>query len=149
MTYCSRRRRHCRQISLALGVVWLPYIAVRCVGNPANHGDCGMLHPATQAHAENAHVHGHHHETPSPVSHDHNHSRGPGSGPSHTCCDLTGKCNVTITSVVPSLNAADTISMVSLIVQPIALLPQYSHRSPVRGVAHAPPTYLRNLTLRI
>ena len=108
-----------------------------------------MLHPATHTHAETAHVHGHHHETPSPVSHDHNHSRGPGSAPSRTCCDLTGKCNVTLTSIVPSLNPADTIAMVSLNVQPIALQRQYSHRGPARGVAHAPPTYLRNLTLLI
>jgi hypothetical protein len=135
------RIRGCRVIPFVLAVAWLPYVATRCVENPVTHVGCGML-PAAYAHTGDAGGHSQHGMASQP-GHHHNHA------PAHTCCDLTGKCNIKIT---PSTASLDPLQLVALApVTPDRVVPHAdcSRRQATPTLAHAPPIYLRDLTLLV
>lgn len=147
MTY-FRHMRRCRAVSVVLGVAWLPYIATRCITVPGAHADCDVLWPS--AHAAADHTAPHHHANDAlaqPEPQHHHHSHTPSKAPAHTCCDLTGKCNIKVT---PGTASLDPVQLVAIL--PVAVDASVPHADlpPHRGapaLAHAPPTYLRNVTL--
>src|SRR5512143_3746521 len=143
MTMARHRMRGCRAITVALAVAWLPYIATRCVENPATHTGCRILPDAPYTHAAEAPAHSHHRMAVG----QHNHQ--PRRAPGQTCCDLTGKCNIKVTPSTPSLAPVQLMATLPAAIHAFAQhaesLPQ--HAAP--AFAHAPPTYLRNVTLLI
>ena len=129
-----RQTRRRRIVVTAIVFAWLPYLVLRCVPVPGSaHTACFMLGYSGKAEEhEVQHKHpGRHHE-----------------GRASTCCELTGKSNVTL----PVPFAADPPLFTAL-----AILP------PDRGApatealaapgnfarAHAPPAYLGNSALRL
>ena len=143
-----RHLRRCRAISVVLGVAWLPYIATRCIMVPGAHADCDMLSPS--AHADADHTVPHHHAPDALAQPEPQHqSHTPSKQPAHSCCDLTGKCNIKVTPGTPSLDPGHLVATL-----PVAVDARIRHAElpPDRGapaLAHAPPTYLRNATLLI
>jgi hypothetical protein len=138
-----RNIRACRSISVVLAIAWLPYIAMRCVDNPATHAGCGMLRGA--AHAPGSDGHGPSHEGMAHGGGTHNHGQEPARA--HTCCDLTGKCDVKITTGAPSLAPPLLATILPVAVRAIVADPERLSACLTPPVAHAPPTYLRNATL--
>ena len=137
------RMRGCRAITAALAVAWLPYIATRCVENPATHAGCRVLPDTSYTHAAEASAHSRHRMAAG--RHEHQHSRAPG----HTCCDLTGKCNIKVTPGTPSLAPVQMMATLPAATQVSAPHAESLPHRAAPAVAHAPPTYLRNLTLLI
>jgi hypothetical protein len=122
-----RKIRGYRLIPAILAITWLPYISTRCVENPATHAGCHMFPGAVHA----AQEHGEHHR----------------HAPVHTCCDLTGKCNVRVVPEVPQLDAPALVATLPLavaVVVPVLSSPTFCD---ISLVAHSPPTYLCNATL--
>lgn len=146
-----RRIRRCRAVSVMLGVAWLPYIATRCIMVPGAHADCGVLSPRTHADADHSASHHHAHDAlaqPQPQHHHNGHT--PSKQPAHTCCDLTGKCNIKITT--PGPPPLDPVQLVAILPVAVDASVQHAVLPAYRGapaLAHAPPTYLRNATLLI
>jgi hypothetical protein len=137
--------RSCRLLPVVLAITWLPYVATRCMQGPATHAGCHIFPGAV--HAEDGHAATHSHAGSSPVKH----ARGPHHrhAPVHTCCDLTGKCNVRVVShsQAPPLDAP--ASVVALSPAVTVALPALSSLAvcDISRVAHSPPTYLCNATL--
>jgi hypothetical protein len=140
-----RKIRACRAIPVVLGIAWLPYITTRCE-NPLTHTGCGILpaavyeeghEPRRQRHgdSDDGMAQGHHHQ--------HKHL------PVRTCCELTGKCDIKITSGTPSLVPLMLVADLPAAVHPILARRQLRHRRSAPAVAHAPPTYLRKVALLI
>jgi hypothetical protein len=121
----------------ALVVAWLPYVVFRCVPVAgAAHAACYMLGQRDESRARN--VGGHHHDHPG------QHREGSAS----TCCDLTGKSNVTL----PAAFAADPPPLTALAASPSNRVapPAVALDGPGRlSRAHAPPAYLGNSALRL
>lgn len=131
-----RQIRRRRMMVMALALAWLPYVVVRCIAAPGPaHAECGMLE-----HGGETAEHG--------VSEHHEHGEHEHEGPVRTCCELTGKSNITL---------AAPLSVYPPILFAIAVSPSgaASRASEVFGTsarlqhAHAPPAYLRNSALRI
>jgi hypothetical protein len=122
---------------MTLVLAWLPYVALRCVAAPGPaHAACGMLEHGSEAaeHDVNVGHHGHR-------GHDH-------EGPASTCCELTGKSNVTVATplfVDPPMLSAIAVSLFGAVTPASEVLGMSGRLSH----AHAPPTYLRNSALRI
>lgn len=143
-----------RTFHLALGVAWLPYILMRCQDNPTTHEDCGMM----RAHDEEGVETGEHHHARGAMDHHdavehravehgqtgHRHD----SGPAHTCCQATGKYNVTVASIVP---LAPPVLLVTLPAPGASIGWQRGIRWSSRAVpvAHGPPSYILHSTLLI
>lgn len=132
--------RHRRAVVLLLALTWLPYVSTRCLADA--HGGCGMMamshespaaHPTDSDHSGSAtHDHSEHHSTPA-----------------RTCCELTGKCDVAISATISTVDAAPVVAIVPAITRaPVRSEPERLG-DPIRTLAHAPPLYLRNATLRI
>ena len=141
MTSPFRKMRGYRAIPVVLALAWLPYIGTRCIENPLTH-TCVMMaamahHRASGAHTaaasgQHAHCHGNKH-TP---------ARG-------CCCDLAGKCDIRGSSSVPSLTSAQLVGTLPVAVSATVVQTQIFDARGGIVVAHGPPTYLRNVTLRI
>lgn len=134
-----RQNRYRRAIVATLALAWLPYISLRCVPAVASADPaCDVLPDGGEE--THHHVDTVHHEPP---AHDH-------EGPCKTCCELTGKLNVTL---APPLVSVDPQVLAAL---PMPLAPEVGAPEVERvgacdadGRAHAPPLYLRNSALRI
>lgn len=134
----------CQGIPLVLAVTWLPYITTRCVENPFTHAGCGMLATAHR-HSEGHHSHAPSHDSVTPM---HQHHESPDS-PARTCCELTGKCNIKAASPGPSIDPPTLLTTLPAIARlPVTGAHELAH-VPSFALAHGPPTYLRNATLRI
>jgi len=139
--------RHALQhpaIAVAFAVVWLPYVSTaRCVHSPFAHGDCGMLDPGSHdlAVAE-AGPHMHHHGPHAlPEGTPRRHS------PVHTCCELTGKTNVTLSS--PDLLPAPAAAVFALTPPALHVPSAGIVASLPTPVANSPPLFLRICALLI
>jgi len=132
-----RKIRRCWVVVLALALAWLPYVTLRCIPAPGSpHAGCDVLEHGSEAAGHDVNV-GHHERR----GHDH-------EGPASTCCELTGKSNVTLStpfSLDPPILSAIAISL-SGAVAPASEVLGMSGRL---WHAHAPPIYLRNSALRI
>jgi hypothetical protein len=126
-----------RVVVLALALAWLPYVTLRCIAAPGSaHAGCDVLEHGSEAAAHDVNV-GHHERR----GHDH-------EGPASTCCELTGKSSITLStpfSVDPPILSAIAISLSGAVAPASRVLGM----SGGLWHAHAPPTYLRNSTLRI
>ncbi len=145
-----RRMRGCRAIPVLLTIAFLPHIGVcRCIGGRSTHAGCDAL--AAAAHAHTGKDHGNHaaHGGPTAESQGHHQSHGDKQGRAHTCCGLMSKCNIKITSDTPSPPLPQLMATLSAGVHAVVPHPELLHRPPAAAVAHGPPTYLRNVTLRI
>ena len=140
-----RRIRRSRAIPLALAVTWLPYISTRCVVDPGTHAGCGVLPTAAHAHPEDHHAHAHSHDGSTPAHSDHGHRRSP----ARTCCEVTGKCNIKVTSPAPSADPPAVTVTASAVEWSTVPSAENVQHWPAHDLAHGPPTYLRNATLRI
>ena len=117
-----------------LALLWLPYIGTRCIQNPVTH-TCPLraVHvpsPAGAASGQHGHCHGDK-QTP---------ARG-------CCCDLAGKCDIEDSSGVP-LTAPALLVAASPVASDIILDGRSFDPRGFVTLAHGPPTYLRNLSLR-
>jgi len=121
---------------VVLALVWLPYVGTRCIQNPLNH-TCPLR--AMRMHSPEGATSG-----------QHGHCRGDKHAPARTCCcDLASKCDIKGSSSVPSLAPAQLVGTLSVAVDAIVLQTQIFDARGGIVVAHGPPTYLRNVTLRI
>jgi hypothetical protein len=132
-----RQIRRRRVVVLALALAWLPYVTLRCVAAPGSaHAGCDVLEHGSEAAENHANV-GHHERR----GHDH-------EGPASTCCELTGKSKVTLSTPLsfdPPILSAIAISLSGAVAPASEVLGMSGRLSH----AHAPPTYLRNSALRI
>ncbi|HLE57044.1 MAG TPA: hypothetical protein VJB15_08175, partial [Rhodothermia bacterium] len=130
--------RRCRIVAMAALLAWLPYTSVWCAENPFGNVGCPIL-PAS-AHA------GHHHENAAGAP---AHSTHDDHGPARSCCQLTGKCGINVTSAQgPDLTPA--IVTASAIYPVEASLAQSPFVASSRiDATHGPPIYLQHLTLLI
>src|ERR1035437_8600700 len=95
-----RSLRKSQVASVALLFTCLPYLTIRCVGAP---GGCEVMPTRANAHSS-AEGHSHHdHKTASGHHHD-QHDQGSPHHPDRSCCELTGKCNITITASTPAVD---------------------------------------------
>lgn len=138
------RIRRCQAIPLVLAITWLPYMSTRCVVNPVTHVGCGVLLAHSYAEARGAHAHAHHGSMA--THHDHEDKKAP----IHSCCELTGKCNIKVTTSPSSVDAPALVAILAAAIH-VPVPESYNlQRGPVVvALAHGPPTYLRNATLRI
>lgn len=143
------------RLTMALvAFAWLPYMTVWCVVSPFDdssgakpncHILAGLLPTSAEARTDSAHSedhaahHGAHHGA---VSDDGDSETSRNDSPIQTCCDLTGKSNVTIEKIV-DFGAPLAIVAVALTL-PQPAVPQRilstSTRVDVRD--HSPPLYL-------
>ncbi len=141
-----RRIRTRRVIPLVLAVAWLPYMSVRCIGDPATHTGCGILPAPVHAQGAEAHVHAHEGDVPAqPAGHGQKHKPPLGC----MCCNLMAKCATRATPAVPSLAPLQLATQLPATVQAVFPHLVRLHQGPATAVAHAPPTYLLNVTLLI
>ena len=133
-------------IPVLLAVTWLPYISTRCVMNPLTQAGCGVL-PAAAAEArpEGQHSHGHSQHAATPTHHDDRGSRAP----VHTCCDLTGKCDIKVSSPAPSVDPVAVVAALPALTHLTRPSTDGLQHRPVIIPTHGPPPYLRNVTLLI
>ena len=131
-------------VSVALLFTCVPYLAIRCVSAPDG---CDMM--PTRAHAHSSSEgHGHHdHKTTSGHHHDQHHQGSP-HHPDRTCCELTGKCAITITVSTP---AVDPPALVATLPSVVLLSERCTTglMTPPAELAHGPPLYLLHATLLI
>ena len=131
-----RRIRGCRVIPVVLALAWLPYIGTRCIQNPVTH-TC----PISAAHA---------HSSQAATSGQQSHCHGAKHAPARSCCcDLAGKCDIKGSSAVPSPASALVVAALPVVTCGIVLDGQSLDAPALITLTHGPPTYLRNLTLRI
>ena len=130
-----------RALVMTLAVVWLPYITTRCV-DPVS---CPTEHAREAADHRDLGHHGHEGIPSERGTHDEN----PAETPNRTCCDVTGKRNVLVSTGPPSI--APVLFSSTLPTSAVwAVLYHQSHRRDlVPHTAHGPPAYLRNHILRI
>jgi hypothetical protein len=135
-----KRIRGYRVLPAILAITWLPYITTRCVENSATHVGCHILPGAVHAKANAArHSHGRSSIPPHAGQQQRRHA--------HTCCGVTGKCNVRAVSATPHLDPPvppATLPLVAAAV--VSTRSSYAVRD-ISLVAHSPPTYLGNVTL--
>lgn len=136
-------RRH-RGLLALVAITWLPFVSMRCIegvtegcpvlGTAHEHGEDGSQGDGHDHHAEHAQGRG---------AADHGHDRS-----NRTCCELTGKFAVEVTSGTTSAPLVPLATWV----RPSELLPRLSAKRPVQRVAdptHHPPPYLLFATLLI
>jgi len=142
MTLSMQRLQRSNRIRVLLAFAWVPYIAIRCVAGSSSHGSCGMLAPVVQT------ANSHHHEHKAEHAHRHHEEGSNPASSGKTCCEVTGKCNVSLTAT-PSVSDSHTVAAI-LAHFPITTAPVsiHSHTRPAY-VAHGPPIYLRLATLLI
>jgi hypothetical protein len=139
-----------RVTAALLAAVWIPFMSVRCVPGPGGGSGCLAFAGRTAADAGDHHAGAPHaHQVPGKRAAEH---AAPGGSPrhpsgKHTCCELTGKCNI--------LRAAEISTLGSLEAAPVLiparlLLPERLGVDLARLTAqrsHAPPSYLRHQAL--
>jgi hypothetical protein len=143
MASLLQRTRRCRVTPVVLALAWLPYVATRCIENPVTH-TCVMVAAVAHQHASAAPARVHEGAT----SGQHARCHGDKHAPARTCCcDLAGKCDIKASSGVPA--PAPAVAVAALPVASDIVLDglNLNPRVPVT-LAHGPPTYLRNLSLR-
>jgi len=129
-----RRMRACRVTPVVLALAWLPYIGTRCIQNPVTH-TC----PVSAVHV---------HSPAGPTSGQHSHCHGAKHAPARSCCcGLTGKCNIKGSSGAP-LPAPAVVVAALPVASGIVLDGRSLNPRILVTLAHGPPTYLRNLSLR-
>lgn len=158
MTLLPRRARHSQLIAVAVVVAWLPYACTRCLETSGGqHGaggsaDCVFGHPAAAAshpdHHDRADTHPHHGHSAAQPEHG---GKGHDHSPIDTCCELTGKYAVTLTSV-PGLSDpwGTMVTVIAAAGMPGLRVAPFAYRVPCAlPLAHGPPVYLRNAALLI
>ena len=143
---------------MLLATAWLPYMMVCCVVDPfadssGAQPDChilaGISPAAADASAHSAHAGDHHGADHGSTGH-HGDSKGSHDGaPAHSCCDLTGKTNVTIDK---GLDFTAQPGLITVTYQfPDLVFPERSSLSAelVDPHEHSPPIYLRNASFLI
>ena len=135
-------------IMAIVALTWLPYMSVRCIDATSGCLLLGAEHEAQERsdHEESrARQHGCHAEDDGPAAH---HDDGKSSAPKHTCCELTGKYAVDVTSWTPTVSPAVAIAAV----EAVDVLPTAMRVPRVRCSAdptHHPPPYIRFASLLI
>lgn len=136
------RIRRQRSLLALVAITWLPFISVLCVEGPAN--GCPTLAAGHEQEAVQEHHHASHAHDQGQADHDHEKS----GAPEHTCCQLTGKCAVELsspTSSAPAIVAVTWIRTPNMRPAAVSVRPaQY-----VADPTHHPPPYLRFATLLI
>ena len=144
MTASLQRMTRSWVIPAALAVTWLPYIATHCVGDRVTQEGCRALPRA-------AHVH-------SAARHSHEDSQG-GQALTHregqgeysrirTCCELTGSCN-NVSAAVFSLDPRTSLVILPAVTRILMPAASETYETVFLALAHGPPIYLRNATLRL
>jgi hypothetical protein len=137
MLHLAQRRRRFRGVTVVVALLWLPYVAVRCIDCPPDHSGC-PIHSAAAGPAESE-PHAHHH------GNEGSHHDAPPAG---TCCDLTGKCNVLVTAGA----APDVPAIGVLLPAPLRPVVDTVRTHVVRlppPLAHGPPIHLKHRVLII
>ena len=144
-----RIRSH-RGIMAVMVLTWLPYISVRCIegatsGCPLVSEQHEAGQPRHQGHhyaPQHGHDEGDDHGTA--AHHDHDGS----SVPERTCCELTGKYAVEVTSQAPTASPVMAVA----VIETADVLPLAARVARVRRVTDPtrhPPPYIRFATLLI
>lgn len=149
-------KKHKTRMRILVAVVataWLPYTLLRCFDNP-DHSGCPMMNVAAKASEPESHDHAHHdHHSPAAQSAGHHsHDGVPSSTKDHergqdTCCELTGKCNVLVTTTSTLVDAPAPIGLAPSVVVPLARDGRVLAVWPGSVRIHGPPIYLANETL--
>jgi hypothetical protein len=142
MTAALRKITRSPVISIVLAAAWLPYVATRCIESPPMHAGCGVR---ATAHRSGAEAQSAFHAGAAPVGRAHAHEHT--NLPARTCCDLSGKCGV---KAAPGTPLLASLQLVAAQAAPIHVT--FAHEEPLlnqagRTMGHAPPTYLRHVTL--
>lgn len=148
-----RRLARSRTFHLALGLAWLPYMAMRCVDNPVTHEGCGVMAAEHRRAEERPGTSGRSHQNDRDAveqhsTEHHDHAGHEHSRPVHTCCELTGKYNITVSSTIP---LSPPVEIATFATPSAGMGWQGGTRwyAPPVAVAHAPPFYLLHSTLLI
>ena len=142
------RIRRRRSLLVLVAITWLPYVSVRCVEGATN--GCPISATAHE-HGEmkrETHSHEHHHATDAHDRGEADHEHGNLPGPERTCCQLTGKYAIELTS--PTVSAPATTALAKIWTP--SARPSAVSVLAVRHVpdpTHHPPPYLRFATLLI
>lgn len=149
--------RKSRLTMMVLATAWLPYMMVCCVVSPFENAsgaepNCHILAGLAPASAE-ASTHSHsgdhsaHHEAGS--HHDDSKSSHDGQTPAHSCCELTGKTNVTLEKGV-EFTAQPALVVVAVLFSELSF-PDHVSTSSARVDLHehSPPIYLKNASFLI
>ena len=151
------RLRRSRLMMMLVATAWLPYMMVCCVVAPfedstSSRPNCHILASVLPGEAE-AHTHsghsGHHGGHHDAASHHGDSEKSHNPPPAQTCCELTGKANVTLEKSI-DFGAEPTMVAVALVVSE----PTLSER-PVRTLElsdireHGPPLYVKNASFLI
>jgi hypothetical protein len=126
---------------MLVATAWLPYMMVCCVvapfedsasSEPNCHILASVLPVEAEAHTHSDHSahHGAHHDT---ASHNGGSEKSHDKTPAQTCCELTGKANVTLEK---SIEFGAEPAMVAVLALP-----------DIRG--HGPPLYVKNASFLI
>lgn len=127
-----------RAIFFILALTWLPSGALHCLGMPDARGDCHALRTVASSHH---HSSGTHHAAPP--------ARRSGNGGGSECCPVMSQCDTGAVAAASASGQLQPLAALSTLVTGVSI-PRLAleDRTPIR-VAHGPPTYLRNATLRI
>jgi hypothetical protein len=134
-------------VLVALALTWLPYMSMRCVDSPGGE-ECWMSSHHSEGHGSGE-AHKGYHPAPGTTEPSPPHDHGSGRDEGCTCCELTGKCNIKITSATPQV---DPVQLAATLPGPaVPVVPDVPALPPrsTPAVAHAPPIYLRNVTFLI
>jgi len=139
-----RSFRKSQVVPVVLLFTCVPYLATRCVGAPVG---CEIMPARSHAHSSSE-GHGHHdHKTASAHHHDQDH-QGSHHDSDRTCCELTGKCAITITVSTSSVDPPVFVATLPSFV-PVSERWTTGPMTPPAELAHGPPLYLRHTTLLI
>jgi len=123
-----------------VALTWLPYMSARCIEGAT--AGCPLVTEEHEAEGQPRHE-SHDHGTA--AHHDHD---GKSSAPERTCCELTGKCAVEVTSQTPTASPAVAVAVVETVdVLPLAV--RVARVLRVADPTHHPPPYIRFATLLI
>ena len=149
--------RKSRLTMMLVATAWLPYMLVCCVVDPFEastgsapkcHVLASLLPSSTEAETHSAHS-GHHGAQHGAVSHHSDSRDSHDTSPAQTCCELTGKANVTVEKSV------DFGAQSAIVTAALAVSEPTSPERLARTVAlidvheHGPPLYLRNASFLI
>jgi hypothetical protein len=145
MTSLARVRDR-RRLPVLFVTAWLAYALTPCAGMPTAHRHCRAKTVETAAVS-------HAHEGCSGATADRTaalKSQGPApdDGPPVDTCCLSGECVTGLPVPAPSFTVSLIVATPMVI--PVAISPrEHGLHAPELDQAHGPPTYLRNVTLRI
>ena len=82
-------------------------------------------------------------------AHAAHHGSGDKRLPAHTCCGVAGKCDIKVTPEIASVDLSAVATPLPAVAWTAMLHVDDLHHPDALTLAHAPPAYLRNVSLRI